>query len=43
LIVNVAGALVPPPGVGFTTVTAAVPAVLMSVAGTDAVNFMLLT
>jgi hypothetical protein len=30
---------VPPPGVGFITVTVAVPAVAMSLAGTEAVNF----
>jgi hypothetical protein len=43
LIVNVLAALVPPPGVRLTTVTAAVPAVLMSAAGTVAVNVVLLT
>jgi hypothetical protein len=34
---------VPPPGVGFTTVTVAVPAVAMRLAGTEAVNFVPLT
>src|SRR5580704_13610930 len=43
LMVNVLAALVPPPGVRLTTVTAAVPAVLMSVAGTVAVSVVLLT
>jgi hypothetical protein len=43
LIVNVLAALVPPPGVRLTTVTAAVPAVLMSEEGTVAVNVVLLT
>jgi hypothetical protein len=43
LIVNVFAALVPPPGAGFTTVTLAVPAVLMSAAGTVAVNVVLPT
>ena len=33
----------PPPGVGFITVTVAVPAVAMSLAGTEAVNFVPLT
>ena len=35
--------LVPPPGVGLNTVTVAVPAVLMSAAGTVAVSDVLLT
>ena len=43
LMVNVFAALVPPPGVGLTTVTLAVPAVLMSAAGTVAVKVVLLT
>jgi hypothetical protein len=34
---------VPPPGVGFITVTAAIPAVAMSLAGTEAVNSVSLT
>jgi hypothetical protein len=34
---------VPPPGDGFTTLTDAVPAVAMSLAGTAAVNFVALT
>ena len=38
LIVNVRAAEVPPPGVPLKTVTEAVPAVAMSVAGTAAVN-----
>ena len=38
LIVNVIGLEVPPPGGGFTTVTEAVPAVLMSDEGTMAVT-----
>src|SRR4029077_4942944 len=38
LIVNVCAFDVPPPGVGFTTVTDAVPAVAMSEAGTVAVS-----
>jgi hypothetical protein len=42
-MVNVAAALVPPPGVGLKTVTAAVPAVLMLATGTVAVNVVLLT
>jgi hypothetical protein len=43
LIVKVNPFDVPPPGVGFITVTDAVPAVAMSLAGTEAVNFVLLT
>jgi len=42
-MVNVCGALVPPPGVGLKTVTLAVPAVAMSDAGTVAVRVVLLT
>jgi hypothetical protein len=38
LIVNVCAPDVPPPGVGLKTVTEAVPAVAMSLAGTAAVN-----
>ena len=38
LIVNVSAPDVPPPGVGLNTVTEAVPAVAMSLAGTAAVN-----
>ena len=37
-IVNVIPALVPPPGVGLNTVTVALPAALIFVAGTTAVN-----
>jgi hypothetical protein len=43
LIVKVNPLDVPPPGVGFTTVTDAVPAVAMSLAGTEAVSFVPLT
>jgi hypothetical protein len=42
-MVNVTAAEVPPPGVGLTMVTLAVPAVLMSAAGTCAVNIEALT
>jgi hypothetical protein len=42
-IVNVFALLVPPPGVGVTTLMLAVPAVLMSLLGTVAVNVALLT
>ena len=42
LIVKVRAFDVPPPGEGFTTVTEAVPAVAMSLAGTEAVNWVLL-
>jgi hypothetical protein len=42
LIVKVSPFEVPPPGVGFTTVTVAFPALAMSLAGTVAVNFVLL-
>jgi hypothetical protein len=42
LMVKVSPLDVPPPGVGFTTVTDAVPAVAMSLAGTEAVNFVAL-
>jgi hypothetical protein len=38
LMVNVMGSDVPPPGVAFTTVTEAVPAILMSDEGTVAVT-----
>ena len=38
LIVNVSGLEVPPPGSGFTTVTAAVPPVVRSPIGTTAVS-----
>jgi hypothetical protein len=43
LMVKVKPLDVPPPGVGFFTVTDAVPAVVMSLAGTEAVNFVPLT
>ena len=43
LTVKVAPPEVPPPGAGFTTVTAAVPAVVTSEAGTSAVSFEALT
>ncbi len=43
LIVNVIEADVPPPGAGFTTVTAAVPAVAKSASGTTAVRVVALT
>lgn len=43
LIVNVAAAVVPPPGAGLVTVTLAVPAVAISVAGIAAVNCVALT
>ena len=43
LIVNVCAAEVPPPGAGVTTVTDTVPAIAMSVAGTIAVNVVLVT
>jgi hypothetical protein len=43
LIVKVNALDVPPPGVGFFTLTDAVPAVAMSLAGTEAVNFVSLT
>jgi hypothetical protein len=43
LMVKVKPPDVPPPGVGFTTVTVAVPAVAMSLAGTEAFNCVPLT
>jgi hypothetical protein len=43
LMVNVRALDVPPPGVGFITVIDAVPGVAMSLAGTEAVNFVSLT
>ena|ERR1700730_5460407 len=43
LMLKVKALEVPPPGAVFTTVTFAVPAVLMSLAGTVAVSLMLLT
>jgi hypothetical protein len=43
LMVKVSPLDAPPPGVGFTTVTDGVPAVAMSLAGTEAVNFVALT
>jgi len=42
-MVNVCAELVPPPGAGLTTVTLAVPAVLMAPLGTVAVKVVLLT
>jgi hypothetical protein len=42
LMVKLRALDVPPPGEGFTTVTEAVPAVAMSLAGTEAVNCVLL-
>ena len=43
MIVNVSALDVPPPGVGLKTVTDAVPAVAMSLAGTAAVNCVALS
>lgn len=43
LMVKVRALEVPPPGAGFCTVTLAVPAFVMSLAGTVAVSFTLLT
>ena len=43
LIVNAFALDVPPPGVGLTTVTLAVPALAMSAAGTDALSCVALT
>ena len=43
LIVKVAALDVPPPGLGLTTVTLAVPALVMSAAGTWAVSLVALT
>ena len=43
LIVNVIALDVPPPGVGLKTDTLALPALLMSPAGTDAVSWVALT
>jgi hypothetical protein len=43
LMVKVSPLDVPPPGVGLITVIDAVPGVAMSLAGTEAVNFVSLT
>jgi hypothetical protein len=43
LIVKWRSLVGPPPGEGFSTLTLAVPAVAISLAGTEAVNFVLLT
>jgi len=43
LIANVSAFDVPPPGVGFTTVTLAVPGVWIALAGMEAVSWVLLT
>ena len=43
MTVNVRAALAPPPGAGLTTVTESVPAEARSLAGIDAVSWLLLT